>query len=156
MDQTKTTHRFAELDDLGRLVELNIDQEEEYREINEQLFTELIPQKRVIVAESEDKIVAVLYWATNFLERTNIWYLDQITVDKTNRHKGIGVGLLKYFLDHAKTQKTQKVFAIVHNDNNPSLEMCRNAGGIASGSIEGLSDSRGEDKRTVFRWEFIK
>ena len=94
-----------------------------------------------------------IWGGDSFLGRFNQWYLKQITVAKARRKSGVGFGLLNYFLKYAKDQKIEKVFADIHNDNYPSLNMSLKSGGLISGIIEGVGATKEKDERVVFRWE---
>ncbi len=145
--------RFARPSDLGRLVQINIGQETSYRKLNERMFREIIPQKRVLCALQDREVVALLYWCKEFLGRTNQWYLEQITVEANYRNQGCGVTLLRYFLKYAKKRKTEKVFADIHNDNIASLKMSLAAGALISGFIEGIGKTKMKDERVIVRFE---
>lgn len=153
MNQENINYRFAELNDIAHLVAINVDGDEEYREKNERMFKDLIPEQKVMVAEMGGEIAALLYWRDNFLGRFNQWYLKQITVKKDYRGQGIGTAFLKHFLEYAKRQRVEKVFGDVHNDNFSSLKMNLEAGGLISGMIEGVGDTDEKDERVLFRFE---
>jgi L-amino acid N-acyltransferase YncA len=146
-------YRLAELADLPRLVEINIGDEKEYQEINEKMFAEIIPQKQVLCVLAEGNIIGLLYWRKEFFDRAAMWYFEQISIDKAYRGKGIGLALLKHFLELAKKEGIKKIFSFIHNDNYPSLKMHLNAGGLISGTIEGLGETEGKDERVLVRFE---
>jgi len=153
MNDFKITFRFPKLSDLKRLVEIDIGREQSYRMINERMFKEIIPKKLVMCAVVYKQIVGLLYWRTQFLGRSNQWYLEQITVDKKWRGKGVGLALLGHFLTYAKNQKVEKVFGDVHNDNIASLKMTLAAGALISGFIEGVGKTKQKDERVIIRFE---
>lgn len=146
-------YRLAEAGDIPRLVDINIDAEEEYREINEGMFADIVPRKQVLCAAAAGEIVGLLYWRREFLDRAYAWYFEQISVDKSQRGKGIGLALLKHFLELAKGEGVTKVFSLIHNDNYPSLRMHLSAGALVSGTIEGLGETEGKDERVLMRFE---
>ena len=145
--------RHAKQSDIPTLVELNIDGDEKYRKINERMFAEFLCQELVIVAERNEYMVGLLYWRPEFLGRSNQWYLKQISVRSDSRGQGIGLGLLQYFLNFAKQSHVEKVFCDIHNDNFPSLRNALKAGGLISGMIEGVGNTKERDERVIVRFE---
>lgn len=152
-DKANLQFRLAKLTDIKTLVEINIDDDEDYRTINQKMFRELVKSKLVLVALENKEIVGLLYWRPDFLGRFNQWYLKQVTVRKDARGKGVGVQLLNYFLNFAKKKKVEKVFGDIHNDNYPSLNMALNAGALISGTIEGVGNTEEKDERVIVRFE---
>jgi L-amino acid N-acyltransferase YncA len=152
-DKANLQFRLAKLTDIKTLVEINIDDDEDYRTINQKMFRELVKSKLVLVALENKEIVGLLYWRPDFLGRFNQWYLKQVTVRKDARGKGVGVQLLNYFLNFAKKKKVEKVFGDIHNDNYPSLNMALNAGALISGTIEGVGNTEEKDERVMVRFE---
>jgi len=152
-DKANLQFRLAKPTDIKTLVEINIDDDEDYRTINQKMFRELVKSKLVLVALENKEIVGLLYWRPDFLGRFNQWYLKQVTVRKDARGKGVGVQLLNYFLNFAKKKKVEKVFGDIHNDNYPSLNMALNAGALISGTIEGVGNTEEKDERVIVRFE---
>lgn len=152
-DKANLQFRLAKPTDIKTLVEINIDDDEDYRTINQKMFRELVKSKLVLVALENKEIVGLLYWRPDFLGRFNQWYLKQVTVRKDARGKGVGVQLLNYFLNFAKKKKVEKVFGDIHNDNYPSLNMALNAGALISGTIEGVGNTEEKDERVMVRFE---
>ena len=153
MRATRLCFRLAYREEIDALVNINIDEEGEYRAINEKMFSKIIPEQRVYVAVVNNVIVALLYWQKHFWGRTNIWYLEQITVSRVHRGKGYGFLLLKNFLIYVKTNGIVKLFADIHNDNIASLKLFLNAGALISGTIEGMKQGRKQDLRVIVRFD---
>lgn len=153
MNDNSIEYKFASIEDIKELVNINIDGEEEYRKINQEMFNEIVPQKRVLICSQDKKIIGLMYWRKDFLGRTNQYYIEQITIKKSHRKKGYGLLLLKHFLEICKKQKVIKVFCDIQNNNSSSLQMCLSAGGLISGTIEGLGDTKEKDERVIVRFE---
>lgn len=146
--------RLASSNDLPDLVDINIDGDETYRSKNEEMFQDIVSKQQVyVVTDEEDKVLGLLYWREEFLGRYNQWYLKQISISQEVRSKGVGKGLLREFLEYAKSKKIEKVFADVHNDNFSSLRLCLGQGGLISGTIEGVGNTEEKDERVIIRFE---
>ena len=146
----KLKFRLAKMDDIEKLVDINTGNEHKYRSVNFRMFRQLIPKNLVMVCELDEIVVGLLYWNSEFLDRTDSFYLSQITIDKEYRSKGYGVLLLKYFLKYAKKKGAKKVFALVEDKNKASLSTCYKAGGIKSGILLGFGKQK---KRIIIRFE---
>ena len=145
-------YRFAKENDLEELVNINIRDENKYRKIDTKMFLELIPEKRVIIALENQKIVGLIYFMKQFLDRTDIFYIQQITIPKKYRRKGIALKLLKSYLKHMKKIGAKKVMADIHDDNVPSILMCLKAGAVIGGYFSGLSTNN-KDKILLMRFD---
>lgn len=146
-------YRLARPTDIPTLITINIDGEQEYRVYNTKLFRQLVGDRQVLVAVEHGSVVGLLYWRPEFLGRNGQWYLKQITVARAARRRGVGGGLLRTFLAVAKKKKVKKVFADIHNDNYASLRLCLGAGGLISGTVEGVGDTPRKDERVIIRFE---
>ncbi len=150
--KNKLKIRLAAKNDVIGLVNVNAEGEPLFRNVDRKMFLKKISAKQVFCAEIGKKIVGLLYWQTTFLDRSNQWYLQQITVGKKYRRQDIGYSLLKYFLNYAKRKKIEKVFGTIHNDNYPSLLMNLRQKAIVSGYLHGLGKQK-DDGKLIMRWD---
>ncbi len=146
----KVKIRFATVKDVKELIAIDTG----YGAIGRKKLFEQTRRKLVFCAEQDRKIVGILYWQPKFLERKNKWYLEQITVVKTMRKRGIGAGLLKHFLAYARSKKVEKIFADVQTWNYASLAMGLRANAILCGYINGIGKKK-EGDRVIMRWDFV-
>ena len=144
--------RFAVMKDLDDLVMINVGDEKGYSHMNRRMLRTKVTEKQVLAAISDGRISGLLYFVPEFLGRENIWYLEQVTVDKSYRRKGIGKALITDFIKYAKSRQISKVFADVRLPNNASLRTCISCGGKVAGSVRGLSKDK-KDKRTIVRFD---
>ena len=69
-----------------------------------------------------------LGWDTTFKNTPEYWYLEQITIRKDYRGKGIGKDLVRYFLDLCRESGVKKIYAHVQEHNIRSLKMFLSTG----------------------------
>jgi len=149
----KIKFRYASLLDIKELVNININGKEKFRKIDQKMFKNIIPQKRVLICQEKDEIVGLIYYQKDFLGRTDKYYIEQITVKKQYRKKGYGLLLLNRFLNKCEKLKIKKVFGDIHNDNLASLQMCLKARALISGTLEGFENTNKRDGKIFIRFE---
>ncbi|MCL7032642.1 hypothetical protein MKW94_009300 [Papaver nudicaule] len=54
--------------------------------------------------------------------------ISKVTVAKCARRQGVGIGMLKFAIEHAKKAGIPKIFLQVHRDNKPALALCEKMG----------------------------
>ncbi|MDP2665996.1 MAG: GNAT family N-acetyltransferase [Candidatus Diapherotrites archaeon] len=139
--------------DLEKVVKVNVGKEKKFKKRQEEMFARIIPLNRVAVCEKGKEIVGLIYWNNEFLGRSQLWYLEQMTVDEKYRRMGIGRGLIEFVKKRAKRNKIEKLFADAQNKNIASILLCLRTGGLISGTIEGILNSKEKDERIFFRFE---
>lgn len=136
----QTSIRKASLEDLERLAEINSLGSLEGKQMALERLPEFIKAKNLILAQSGDSIVGLLYWKTEFFGTEN-WELTQVTVAPESRQQGIARELIKHFLQIAKEAHVHSVYADVRTSNNASMNMCEKLGAQKVGNLEISEDS---------------
>lgn len=125
-----TNYRKAEKEDMGEIMKVISDVSLHDRKESEKKITDRISDGQLLCCVLDDKIVGFLGWDTKFKDYSDCWYLEQITIQKGYRGKGIGQDFIKYFLQICRESRTKKLLAHVQEHNTRSLKMFLNVGGI--------------------------
>jgi N-acetylglutamate synthase-like GNAT family acetyltransferase len=123
------SYKKAKWEDLDGIMEVISDVEISKQEESKKIITERIEQDQLLCVVADNKIIGFLGWDTRFQNNHEYWYLEQITIQKDYRDKGVGQNFVKYFLQICRDGKVKKLYAHVQECNNRSLKMFLNAGG---------------------------
>ncbi len=145
------TYRLADESDLPGLLQANMGLNGKI--IDEETLPTYVKEHRVFCAETEGKIISLLYWEKNFVGDPNFWFIHQITTVVDWRRKGVASELVKEFLGYAASQKVWKVFADVRQNNESSIGLNKKLGAIECGWLRGLDDDSEEDVWKIFRFD---
>lgn len=129
-------YRKAEQKDLNEIMGVISDVDLKSQEESREKIINRISKEQLLCCISDDKIIGFLGWDTKFLDNTEHWYLEQVTVQKDYRDKGIGQDFVKYFLDLCRGKKVKKLYAHVQEHNTRSLKMFLNTGGIINTELD--------------------
>ncbi|MFH0804050.1 MAG: GNAT family N-acetyltransferase [Candidatus Zambryskibacteria bacterium] len=124
------SYKKAEQKDLNEIMEVISDVALKSQEESKNKIVDRISREQLLCCISDDKIIGFIGWDTKFQNNPEHWYLEQITIQKDYRNKGIGQNFVKYFLDICRNEKVKKIYAHVQEHNTQSLKMFLNVGGI--------------------------
>lgn len=139
----KTIIRFASKKDLKACVKLALERDsiiKEHREPKfwDNLFGELINQKRILVSFFDQKLVGFAYFSNFLYDDNNNLYVQLVWIKEEYRRKGIGKLFYKKIEQIAKTKGATKLFSSCDYDNYPSLKMHKSLGFRKCGYIKNL------------------
>lgn len=124
------SYKKARQKDLKEIINVINDIEISQQKESENIIKKRILQNQLICVCFDKKIIGFLGWAVEFQNSPEYWYLEQITIQKDYRNKGIGQNFIKYFLQFCPNNKIKKIFAHVEEHNKRSLKMFLNTGWI--------------------------
>lgn len=124
------SYRKAEQGDLEEIMDVIKDVEISQQKESRDKIIDRISKSQLLCCVSDNKIIGFLGWDTKFKNNPEHWYLEQITIQKDYRGKGIGQNFVKYFLQICSDKKVEKLYAHVQKHNSHSLKMFLNVGGI--------------------------
>ena len=124
------SYRKAEQEDLDEIMDIINDVDLKHQKESRAKIIDRISKDQLLCCISDNKIIGFLGWDTKFQNNSGHWYLEQITIQKDYRSKGIGSNFVKYFLDTCHNEKVKKLYAHIQEHNIHSLKMFLNAGGI--------------------------
>ena len=131
------SYKKAEQKDLGEIMEVISDVKTSKQEESKKIITERIEQGQLLCVVADNKIIGFLGWNKDFQSNPEYWYLEQITIQKDYRGKGIGQNFVKYFLQICHDEKVKKLYAHVQKHNIRSLKMFSNVGGKINTELDG-------------------
>jgi N-acetylglutamate synthase-like GNAT family acetyltransferase len=123
------SYKKAEMEDLDKIMEIISDVEISKQEKSKIIIKERTEQESLLCVIADNKIIGFLGWNKNFQNNPECWYLEQITIQKDYRSKGIGKNFVKYFLQICQDEKVKKLYAHVQEHNDRSLKMFLSVGG---------------------------
>ncbi|MEK7634886.1 MAG: GNAT family N-acetyltransferase [Patescibacteria group bacterium] len=123
-------YKEAKTEDLEEIMEVINDVDLKSQEESREKIIDRISKDQLLCAISDNKIIGFLGWDTKFQDNPEHWYLEQITIHKDYRGRGVGQNFVKYFLDVCRNEKVKKLYAHVQEHNTQSLKMFLNTGGI--------------------------
>jgi N-acetylglutamate synthase-like GNAT family acetyltransferase len=136
------SYKKATREDLDEIMKVISDAEISKQNESKKIITERIEQNQLLCVLLENKIIGFIGWDVKFQNNSEFWYLEQITIQKDYRGKGIGQNFVKYFLQICHNEKVKKLYANVQEHNSRSLKMFLNVGGKIN--TESDKNMRGE------------
>ena len=124
------SYKKAGQKDLNDIMKVISDVDSKHQEESREKIIDRISKGQFLCCIFDKKIIGFLGWDIKFHNSPNYWYLEQITIQKDYRGKGIGQDFVKYFLKMCKDEKVKKLYAHVQEHNTSSLQMFLNTGGI--------------------------
>lgn len=130
------SYKKAEQKDLNEIMDAISDVEISQQEESKKIITERIAQNQLLCVLLDNNIIGFLGWGTKFQSNSEYWYLEQITIQKEYRGKGIGQNFVKYFLQFCRNNKVKKIFAHVQKHNEKSSKMFSNTGWVINTELD--------------------
>jgi len=124
------SHKYAEQKDLDEIMKVISDVDLKNQEESKGKIIDRISKDQILCCVSDNKIIEFLGWDNKFHDNPEYWYLEQITIQKDYRSKGIGQNFVKYFLQICREEKVKKLYAHIQEHNSKSLKMFLNTGAI--------------------------
>ncbi|MDO8729069.1 MAG: GNAT family N-acetyltransferase [bacterium] len=124
------SYRKSDQNDLDEIMDVISDIEISQQDESKKIINERVTQNQLLCVFLYNKIIGFIGWNTKFQNNPEFWYLEQITIQKNYRGKGIGQNFVKYFLQFCRDKKVKKIFAHIQEHNKKSLKMFLNTGWI--------------------------
>lgn len=122
--------RYAEPEDLSELMEVVDAVDVTTKEKTREILLERIQQQQLLCVAVDQKVVGFIGWSKNYDNDSQACFVEQITVHNDFRRRGLGLRLLRYFLDICTSKKIHLIYATIQKDNEKSLAMFKKIDGI--------------------------